>query len=196
MDLVIATRNRGKLKEIRHLLEGTGFNVLGMDDFPGMPEIDENGATFSANALKKARTVARLTARLTLADDSGLEVMALGGAPGVHSARYAGEGASDADNNRKLLDALEQTPAEQRQGSFVCTIAICRPVGKCQLFTGRVNGMILEAPRGEGGFGYDPLFLVREHDRTLAELPLEQKNQISHRGQALRQALEYLRELV
>ena len=196
MELVVATRNQGKLREIRHLLEGSKFTVLSMDDFPGMPEIDENGATFDENALKKARTVARLTARLTLADDSGLEVMALGGAPGVRSARYAGEGASDADNNRKLLQALGEVPAEERQASFVCTMALCPPKGRCHLFHGRVHGTILEAPRGEGGFGYDPLFLVREHGLTMAELPLEVKNRISHRGQALRKVLAYLAELV
>jgi XTP/dITP diphosphohydrolase len=193
MELVVATRNAGKLKEIRRLLEGTGIAVLGLDAFPPHPEVVEDGATFAENARKKAQETARLTGRLTLADDSGLEVSVLGGAPGVYSARYAGEGANDAANNAKLLAAMAGVPQGGRRGAFVCAMALCGPDGACANFAGRLEGVILDAPRGEGGFGYDPLFLVPEYGRTLAELPLEIKNRISHRGQALRLALDHLR---
>lgn len=193
MDLVIATRNQGKLREIRHLLEATEIRVLGLDAFADMPEVEEDGETFADNARKKAVTVARLTGCLTLADDSGLEVMQLGGAPGVRSARYAGEDADDAANNRKLLTELAGVPQRQRRGAFVCAMALCGPAGDCRFFFGRLEGILAEEPRGAGGFGYDPLFLVPEYGKTLGELPMEIKNRISHRGQALRQVLDYLR---
>jgi XTP/dITP diphosphohydrolase len=193
MELVVATRNAGKLKEIRRLLEGTGIAVLGLDAFPALPEVVEDGATFDENARKKAAQTARQTGRMTLADDSGLEVAALGGAPGVYSARYAGAGAGDAANNAKLLAELAGVPPTERRGAFVCAMALCGPDGVCATFAGRLEGMIVEAPRGDGGFGYDPLFLVPGYGQTLAELPLEVKNRISHRGQALRLALEHLR---
>jgi XTP/dITP diphosphohydrolase len=196
VELVVATRNQGKLREIRRLLEGTSVQVIGLDTIAELPEIEEDGDTFADNARKKAQTVARWTGRLTLADDSGLVVEALGGEPGVHSARYAGPGAEDADNNRKLLLALAGVSPERRGAAFHCAMALCSPQGDCRLFDGRVGGVILEAPRGEGGFGYDPLFLVREYGRTMAELPLDIKNRISHRGQALRQALEDLRKRI
>ncbi|HXV19496.1 MAG TPA: RdgB/HAM1 family non-canonical purine NTP pyrophosphatase, partial [Desulfuromonadales bacterium] len=175
--------------------EATEVRVLGLDVFPDLPEVEEDGETFADNARKKAVTVARLTGRLTLADDSGLEVMHLGGAPGVRSARYAGAVADDAANNRKLLAALAGVPRAGRRGAFVCAMALCGPDGGCRFFSGRLEGIIGEEPRGDGGFGYDPLFLVPEYGKTLAELPLEIKNRISHRGQALRQALAYLRQL-
>jgi XTP/dITP diphosphohydrolase len=192
-ELVVATRNQGKLREIRQLLAKEGIAVLGLDAFPGIPEIEEDGETFAANAAKKARTVALATGRLTLADDSGLTVEALDGAPGVYSARYAGEEADAAANNRKLLDALDAVPAGRRQAAFCCVMALCTPEGDCRFFEGRLAGLILDDRRGEGGFGYDPLFLVPEYAKTLAELPLEVKNRISHRGQALRQAVAHLR---
>jgi len=194
MELVVATGNTGKLREIRHLLEGTGIVARGLDEFPDLPGIVEDGETFEANARKKAETVARLTGLWTLADDSGLVVEALGGEPGVRSARYAGENATDADNNAKLLVALREVPDSLRTGAFRCSMAICSPEGKCHFFNGRVEGLILDAPRGDGGFGYDPLFLVREYARTMAELPIETKNRISHRGQALREAILFLKE--
>jgi XTP/dITP diphosphohydrolase len=197
MELVVATRNQGKLREIRHLLEDDGqIRVRGLDEFPGVPEIEEDGHTFAENARKKAQTVARLTGCLTLADDSGLEVEALGGMPGVHSARFAGEQADDAANNRKLLDLLKTAPAEARQAAFVCVMALCRPDGECCFFQGKLEGLMAEAPRGSGGFGYDPLFLVPEFGLTLAELPLDAKNRISHRGQALRQAIGFIRQQI
>lgn len=193
MHLLVATRNQGKLREIRALLEGSGIVVEGLADFPDLPEIEEDGATFHANAHKKAATIARLSGRLTLADDSGLEVEALRGAPGVHSARYAGTDADDDANNRKLLAALAGIPSGKRRAAFVCVMALCTPGDDCHYFEGRLQGEILTELRGEGGFGYDPLFLVPDSGQTLAEIPLTEKNRISHRGQALQQAAKYLR---
>lgn len=193
MELLVATRNAGKLREIAALLEGSGIVLRGLGDFPELPEVEEDGATFAENAQKKAATIARLSGRLTLADDSGLEVEALGGAPGVISARYAGVQGDDSGNNRKLLQELAGVAPERRGAAFVCAMALCTPDGECRHFFGRLPGMILESPRGAGGFGYDPLFYVPAHGQTLAELPLAEKNAISHRGQALRQAVAALR---
>lgn len=194
MELIVATRNQGKLKEIRALLEPLNFVVRGVADFPELPEVEEDGETFAANAEKKAATIARLSGRLTLADDSGLEVAALGNAPGIHSARYAGRDANDAANNRKLLAELSGIPAHQRQAAFVCVMALCSPDGECRTFAGRLQGAIISEARGTEGFGYDPLFVVAGHQRTLAEIPLEEKNRISHRAQALTQVVDVLRE--
>lgn len=191
-ELVVATRNLGKLKEIRAILSGVADTVRCAADFPGFPETIEDGSTFAENALKKAREAMLYTGLPALADDSGLVVDVLGGRPGVISARFAGEGANDGANNRKLLAELGGVPPEQRQAAFVCTMAFVTPDGVEQSFTGRVGGRILAEERGNGGFGYDPLFLVDGFDRTMAELELEEKNAISHRGQALRQFREYL----
>jgi XTP/dITP diphosphohydrolase len=194
MELLVATRNQGKLKEIRALLAPLQITVHGLADFPGLPEIVEDGLSFAANAEKKAATIARLTGRLTLADDSGLEVVALGGAPGIHSARYAGADADDAANNRKLLAAMPTLLPAQRAAAFVCVMALCAPDGSCRTFAGRLNGAIISEPRGTEGFGYDPLFVVAGSDRTLAEIPLDEKNRISHRAQALAQVVAVLQE--
>ena len=193
-ELVVATRNHGKLKEIASLLDGLVVSLRCAAEFSCFPETIEDGATFEANALKKAREAMLYTGMPALADDSGLVVNALGGGPGVFSARYAGPGAGDVDNNRKLLSELAEVPAGERQGAFVCVMAFVDPDGTEQVFSGRVGGVILTAPRGDGGFGYDPLFLVDGYDSTMAELSLEEKNRISHRGQALRQFRDYLEE--
>jgi XTP/dITP diphosphohydrolase len=192
-ELLVATRNRGKLAEIGALLADSGIRVLSPADFPDLPEVAEDGTTFADNARKKAATIARLSGRWTLADDSGLVVPALGGEPGVHSARYAGVDSTDAENNRKLLAALHTIPADRRQAYFVCVIALCSPPGECRFYEGRVDGTLLPAPRGTGGFGYDPLFCVAAAGKTLAEMPATEKNALSHRGQALRLALADLR---
>lgn len=194
MKLLVATRNAGKLKEIRRLLADRGISVLSLADFPELPEVVEDGDTFADNARKKAFETARRTGLPTLADDSGLAVEALDGAPGVRSARYAGEHATDAMNNRKLLAAMRDIPAGRRQAAFLCAMALCTAEGECRLFAGRVEGEILPQPRGAEGFGYDPLFLVPEYGLTMAELSVEIKNRISHRGQALRQALAHLED--
>ena len=190
--LVLATKNQGKKKEMQALLAGSGVELVSLLEYPQLTLPAETGTTFTANAKIKARFVVEATGHWALSDDSGLVVDALAGAPGVHSARYAGPQASDADNNRKLLAALVGLPREQRQAAFHCAMALCEPSGDCRLFQGRLVGQILEEPRGCGGFGYDPLFLVPEYGQTLAELPLEIKNRISHRGNALREALAYL----
>ncbi len=191
-ELVIATRNKGKLREISRLLEGSPYTVVGLDAYPDAPEVVEDGDTFAANAIKKAEEIAAHTGALTLADDSGLVVEALSGAPGVHSARYAGESATDADNNAKLLEALRGVPEESRQAAFRCVMALVAPGGSCRTFAGEVKGVVLSQLRGDGGFGYDPLFMVREYGQTMAELPLDLKNRISHRGQALKKLIAAL----
>lgn len=193
-ELVVATRNHGKLKEMRAALAGMVELVRSAADFPGFPETVEDGATFAQNALKKAREALLATGLPALADDSGLAVDALDGAPGVFSARFAGEGADDGANNLKLLDEMKDIPTERRQAAFICAMAYVTPGGEEQVFTGRVDGRILLAGQGTEGFGYDPLFLVDGFDRTMAELALEEKNRISHRGQALRQFREYLEQ--
>ncbi len=190
--LLVATRNKGKMKEIKALLEGLVDEVLCAADFPELPETIEDGTTFSDNALKKAREACQATGLPVLADDSGLVVDGLDGAPGVLSARYAGKDADDAANNLKLLKELALLPNARRNAAFVCTMAFVAPDGTEQLFEGRVGGRIIDAPRGEHGFGYDPLFLVDGYQQTMAELPLAEKNTISHRGRALSSFRDFL----
>jgi XTP/dITP diphosphohydrolase len=193
-ELVVATRNRGKMHEIQVLLEGVVDLVQCTADFADFPETVEDGLTFRDNALKKAREAMVFTGLPALADDSGLVVDVLEGRPGVYSARFAGEGAGDAANNRRLLEELAAVSLGQRQAAFVCQLAFVTPAGDQQLFEGRIGGQILTAPRGEGGFGYDPLFLVDGFERTMAELSVPEKNAISHRGQALQQFLTFLEQ--
>jgi len=196
MKLLVATGNQGKLKEIRRLLENSGVEVVGLDQYDNPPEVVEDGDTFEANARKKALEMAAYSGCLTLADDSGLVVDALAGAPGVHSARYAGEQGNDAANNAKLLEELIEVADEKRQAAFHCVMALAATDGTCQTFSGNVSGLIMRGERGAGGFGYDPLFMVPEYGKTMAELPLDIKNRISHRGTALRQVIPVLQELV
>ncbi len=192
MKLVVATGNAGKLKEIRRLLEQCGVEVLGLSAFPDAPDVVEDGETFSANAAKKAQTIAAFTGLPCLADDSGLVVEALTGRPGVHSARYSGENATDQSNNLKLLDELSHIAEGQRQAAFCCVMALCLPGRPIQFFEGRVEGTILRQEQGEGGFGYDPLFWLSDYQCTMAELPLDEKNKISHRGKALAQVVDFI----
>jgi XTP/dITP diphosphohydrolase len=191
-ELLVATNNRGKLVEISQLLSEYVPTILSLRDFPDLPDIVEDGATFEENALKKATCTAIATGRPVIADDSGLTVTVLGGKPGVYSARFAGENATDSENNEKLLSELTGIPLERRLASFRCVIALSLPDGTQQTFSGELEGLILETPRGSGGFGYDPLFLVQEYNQTLAELPLEIKNRISHRGKALNKLKAFL----
>lgn len=194
-ELLVATANKGKLREIELLLQGTVARLFSPVDFPTLPEVVEDGGTFADNAVKKARSAAIATGMPVIADDSGLVVDQLDGRPGVRSARFAGEMASDADNNARLLRELAGVPAERRTAAFRCVIALCTPDGACMTFDGALNGVILEEPRGTAGFGYDPLFLVPEFGQTLAELPLEVKNAISHRGRAFVRLKEHLQSL-
>ncbi|MDR3640219.1 MAG: XTP/dITP diphosphatase [Humidesulfovibrio sp.] len=188
--IVLATRNTGKIKELNDLLTGFGLTVLGLDDFPEIGEIEETGTTFAENAALKARTVAQATKLVALADDSGLVVEALGGAPGVYSARYSDPGATDARNNQKLLDVMQDVPEAKRNCRFVSLVAAIAPNGAEIFAEGRWEGRVLDAPRGSAGFGYDPLFLDPELGRSAAELSREEKNARSHRGHALRALLE------
>ncbi|NLY52937.1 MAG: XTP/dITP diphosphatase [Firmicutes bacterium] len=192
--MVIASRNEHKVEEIRKLLAGLAVDVLSLGDYPDAPEIDEDGATFQANALKKARVISQFTGLVALADDSGLEVDSLDGKPGVWSARFAGESASDAENNRKLLRCMADVPPGERKAQFRCVIALVSPKGAERLVEGICSGVIVEEERGSGGFGYDPLFLVPHLGKTFAELSTEEKNRISHRGKALQQVLPIVRE--
>ena len=190
--LVIATRNRKKVEEIRRILEGVGVELLSLDDFPGCPEVAEDADTFEGNAVKKAREVAHFTGKPSVADDSGLEVYALGGAPGVISARYAGTGADDKKNLEKLLDELENIEQDRRGAQFVCVIALAFPDGRVEAFHGVAEGRIGTEPRGSNGFGYDPVFYPRDHHVTFAEMSADEKDALSHRGIALRKLRAYL----
>jgi XTP/dITP diphosphohydrolase len=192
--VVLATRNRGKLREIAPLLEGLGLELATIDELAPSAELREDADTFEENALAKARQAAAATGLPAIADDSGLEVDALGGAPGVFSARYAGPGADDGRNNAKLLGALRDVPPEGRRARYRCVAAFVDPARGMELArAGACEGEILTAPRGDGGFGYDPLFLVPRLGRTMAELPLDEKNGLSHRAAAFRALAAALR---
>lgn len=183
MQLLIATRNAHKLEEIAAILQLPGVELVGADALPGLPDVVEDGETFEANATKKAVELAAASGMLTLADDSGLEVDALDKAPGVYSARYAGEPSDDAANNRKLLAALQGVT--ERAARFRCAVALATPEGRSETVDGRCEGHIGLAPRGGAGFGYDPLFVPNGFDQTFAELDASAKHHISHRGAAL-----------
>ena len=191
MDLVLATRNQGKVEEMRPMLAGIGFNLINQTDTDILSAV-EDGATFVENALIKARSVAKATGLPSIADDSGLVVQALHGAPGIYSARYAGENASDADNNQRLLEALSEQ-SDRRAFFFCCMVFLRSAEDPTPLIaTAQWHGEILQAPRGDGGFGYDPLFWLPEHKQTAAQLPKATKNSISHRGQACAQLVAAL----
>lgn len=183
--IVLATRNKGKIAELSAMLEGFGLTVLGLSAFPEIGEIEETGTTFAENARIKARAVCAATGLVAVADDSGLCVDALSGAPGVYSARYAGEGAADADNNAKLLAALADVPEKERAARFVCAVCAAAPDGRLLETSGAWEGRIAFAPSGENGFGYDPLFFDETAGTTSANLTPAQKNARSHRGKAL-----------
>jgi XTP/dITP diphosphohydrolase len=192
MNLVIATRNSNKIKELKRILEGLDVTLFTLDDFPGCPEPEETEDTFEGNAAIKARAVAEYTGRAALADDSGLEAYDLGGEPGVRSARYAGEEATDRDNVKKLLSELANTPDYKREARFVCVIVLARPDGNFKTFEGTVEGRLGRKPLGESGFGYDPIFYPKGHDRTFAQMSPEEKDSMSHRGRALKKLREHL----
>jgi len=191
--IVLASGNRGKLKEFSEIFAPLQIDVMPQSDF-AVQDAEETGLSFVENAIIKARHAARVTGLPALSDDSGLEVDVLNGAPGIYSARYAGAGCGDDENNRKLLQALEQVPAEQRSARFQCVLVFMRHAEDptpliCQ---GNWEGMILDAPRGHNGFGYDPLFFVPELNCASAELSSEQKQKYSHRGKAVRQFIEQI----
>jgi XTP/dITP diphosphohydrolase len=192
----MATSNRGKLGEVRALLAPRGIEVLGLGDLEVQVDIVEDAATFEGNARKKALALYGATGLAVLADDSGLTVEALDGAPGVYSARFAGEDATDADNNAKLLAELAEVPAAGRGAAFVCCMVLVLGEDDVRVAEGRFTGQISESVRGEGGFGYDPVFIPDGWERTLAEGTLEEKNRISHRALALGAMMPHINELV
>ncbi|MDZ4719881.1 MAG: XTP/dITP diphosphatase [Roseiflexaceae bacterium] len=191
-ELLIATTNQGKLREYSAILETLPLTLRSLADVAIADDVEETGATFAENAQLKALYYAAQAGLPALADDSGLEVAALDGAPGVYSARFAGHGASDADRIALLLQKLDGVPFHARLARFVCTIAIALPDGTCEIVEGILPGVIENAPRGSNGFGYDPIFYVLDEDRTLAEIPTERKNAISHRARAAQAARDVL----
>ncbi len=193
--LVFATGNAGKTREFREILDPEKYEVLSMKDASIDVPIEENGETFEDNALIKARTVAKHTDAVVVADDSGLVIDALDGEPGVHSARFMGEDTSYEIKNQALLDKLQGVPKEKRTARFVCAMAAVLPDGREQVVTGVMEGYIGEKPMGENGFGYDPIFYVEMFGKSTAQISPEQKNAISHRGQALRGIKEWLEGL-
>ena len=190
--VVLATRNQHKVEEIQALLADVSMTFLSLADFPDLPEVIEDGTTCQENAVKKARETAAGTGHWALADDTGLEVDALGGRPGVYAARYAGEGATYDDNCKKLLKELQDIPVEQRGARFLTVMALSDPEGQTETVEGQLQGQIAEEFYGSQGFGYDPVFYVPDAHKTLAEMTLEEKNELSHRGQALRLAKDLL----
>ena len=193
MDVIAATRNKGKAREIREALKGLGLRILTLSDFSDVPEIEEDGKSFIENALKKARFYSKYFGKLTIADDSGLEVDRLKGLPGIHSARYCGEKASSQENNRKLLNAVKGVPFSKRGARFKGILAMVSPDGREVIKEGSCRGKIGFKEKGKRGFGYDPLFLLPKYGKTMAELSLEEKNKISHRGKALKKLRRVIR---
>ena len=185
-ELIVASKNKGKLKEIKEILAETPVKILSMDEAGISIDIEENGTTFEENALIKAKAIFDMTEGIVLADDSGLVVDCLDGAPGIYSARFSGENASDGDNINKLLKMMKDIPCEKRTARFVCAVAVILEDGSYFTVKGNCEGVILDEPQGENGFGYDPVFYVPEYEKTMAQLDENTKNSISHRGNALK----------
>ena len=184
MKIVFATKNEGKIKEIKEMLKGMNIELISLNHYNHVPEISEDGKSFLENAFKKAKIVSELIGETVLADDSGLQVDMLNGEPGIYSARYAGDKATDAENNNKLLAKLKDVPPQKRSASFFCSLVLYKKDGSYDSFEGRWDGQIIDERRGSNGFGYDPIFFVPELKLTAAQLPPAIKNKVSHRGQA------------
>ncbi|MDY6864178.1 MAG: XTP/dITP diphosphatase [Thermodesulfobacteriota bacterium] len=196
IELVFATRNFNKLKEIRTIFKDSMFKILSLDNFPEIPSWHEDGESFAENAIKKATIVAKYTGKYTIADDSGLEVEALNGRPGIYSARYAGKNSDDKANNNKLIKELKGIPQNKRDAMFRCVIVVASPDCKYCLAEGTCKGNIIDIPRGKNGFGYDPIFFIPDIKRTMAELSLSEKNKISHRALAIKELKKILPEFL
>ena len=196
LKLLLATTNKGKIKEYRRLLEGLELDIVSPDQLDLDINVEEGEISLEENARIKALAYAEASGLLALADDSGLWVDALGGEPGVRSSRYAGEDADDAERVRYLLSRIEDVKPEERTARFKCAIAIARPDGRVQLCHGECEGTITMEPKGNGGFGYDPIFYVPEYNKTMAELTAEEKNSISHRARTVRQARNVLHDII
>lgn len=195
IDVVLATRNAGKVAEFMALLADYPIQVYSLDAFPQIPPLPEEGMTYTENAISKALTVSRLTRRVAIADDSGIEVDALEGGPGPASHRFLGEAASDSARNARLVQLLREVPESARRARYRAVIAVASPIGPVRTFEGTCEGVILLTPRGSHGFGYDPIFLVPKFGKTMAQLPPAAKNKISHRAHAIANAKPYLRQL-
>jgi XTP/dITP diphosphohydrolase len=191
-ELIVATRNKGKLREIKELLADLDFKIISLDEMPDMPEIVEDGKTFQDNAIKKALTIARHTNKLTLGEDSGLEVAALGNRPGVYSARFSGPQATDPKNNAKLIRLLKAVPMKKRQARYRCCAALADANGVVGVVSGSCSGLIATKAKGRNGFGYDPYFLIPRYNKTFGELPPEVKAKMSHRSHALKKVRKIL----
>ena len=192
MNLIVATGNEDKVREINEILKGSDFVAISMKSLGINPEIDENADSFEGNALIKVRTVHSITQDYVMADDSGLCIDALNGAPGIFSARFCGENSTYEDKFKKIFDLLKDVPAEKRTAQFVCAIAVVKPDGSEFTVRGTVDGILVETPQGNNGFGYDPIFYVPEYEMTTAQMDPELKNKISHRGKALNQMVAKL----
>lgn len=193
LEILIATDNLGKVKEIKDILYSPEIKILTMKDFPPLPKIEEDGKTYQANAYKKARKISEYTGKICLADDSGLEIDYLKGEPGIYSSRW---GNSDEERINKVLKLLENVPIDKRNAKFVCAVVLFFPNGKLFMVKEECKGSIIFSPKGENGFGYDPIFLVPEYDKTFAELGDKIKNKISHRGKAMRKMIKIIKEIV
>jgi XTP/dITP diphosphohydrolase len=192
--ILLATNNRAKVKEYTKLLQGIPYRIVSLEDMHISEQVEETGTSFEENAILKAKRYAELSGLTTIADDSGLEVDALGGEPGVRSARYAGEGASDKERIDFLLNKLVDVPWEKRLAQFRCVIAIAYPDGEVQICQGQCRGILTFKPLGDNGFGYDPIFYLPDLHKTMAELSMSEKNVISHRGQAAEEARKALQQ--
>lgn len=190
--IIIATKNQGKAEEFKNIFHMYGYQVKTLLDFPEIQDVPETGETFAENAFQKANAISKELNTIVLADDSGLEVDILGGKPGIYSARFAGEHGNDVKNNEKLVEMLKNIPKEDRKANFHCSLVLAGPNREPLFVEGQVFGRILDAGRGENGFGYDPLFYIPELDQTMAELTNGQKNEISHRAQAIKKLEKHL----
>jgi XTP/dITP diphosphohydrolase len=192
LEIIIATKNLGKVKEIKDILDNSNIKILTKKDFPQLPKIDEDGKTFQENALKKACKISEYTGKVCLADDSGLEIDYLEGKPGIYSSRW---GNNDEERINKVLNLLENVPENKRNAKFVCVLVLAFPDGRKYMVKEECPGKISFIPRGKYGFGYDPIFLIPEYNQTFAELGDKIKNQISHRGKALRRMIKIINEI-
>ncbi|MHB0997746.1 MAG: XTP/dITP diphosphatase [Armatimonadota bacterium] len=196
IELILASKNKGKIDELKMLLSDLPIKVESLCDYPDILDIEETGSTFAENAEIKAKAVSSATGKIALADDSGLEVDALDGQPGIYSSRFAGPGATDEDRNRRILELMAGVPDEKRTARFKAAVSIAMPDGDIRTVEGTCEGVIAHEPKGDNGFGYDPIFYLPELGKTSAQLTKEEKNSISHRGKAMTAAKKVLRELL
>jgi len=193
MEIVLATRNKKKIEEMQRILDGMEITILTLEDFPSCLDVEEDKDSFEGNAIKKAVAISNCTNKIAVSDDSGLEVYALNGAPGVKSARYSGAGANDNANNKKLLADMKDLPTEKRSGRFVCVIALAHPEGEIYTFQGTIEGRIGEYPCGTMGFGYDALFHPKGLEKTFGQMAPQEKDALSHRNEALKKLKDHIK---